>query len=147
MLKQKVMLLSHIGDPDGVTPVVYAKFVFKNLEYQLLDVSEVDENVKIALQNEKYDEVHLVDLNISDALAEEVNNSKYKNKLKVFDHHISGIHLKTKQLLLKMKHQILNSEQMFTKIFYQSMNFKMLKFQPKSSQMTKLQKKRLSSQN
>lgn len=93
MLKQKVMLLSHIGDPDGVTPVVYAQFVFKNLEYKLLDVSEVDENVKIALQNEKYDEVHLVDLNISEALAEEINNSEYKNKLKVFDHHISGIHL------------------------------------------------------
>lgn len=94
MLNNKVMLLSHIADPDGVTPVILAKLVYKNLEYKLLNTDEVDENVLKALENENYDEVHLVDLNISDKLAEIIDQNKdYKNKLQVFDHHISGIHL------------------------------------------------------
>ena len=93
MLDKKIFLISHIADPDGLTAVILGKLVFKNFEYALANVDEVDENVKKVIENPDYDEIHVVDLNITEQYAEEINNSKYKNKIKIFDHHISNIGL------------------------------------------------------
>lgn len=90
MLDKKIFLISHIADPDGVTAVVLGKLVFKNFSYTLANVDEVDENVKKVLEDPNYDEIHVVDLNITEKYAEEINSSKYKNKIKIFDHHISN---------------------------------------------------------
>ena len=46
MLDKKIFLISHIADPDGLTAVILGKLVFKNCEYALANVDEVDENVK-----------------------------------------------------------------------------------------------------
>ena len=93
MLDTKIFLISHIADPDGLTAVLLGKLVFKNLEYALANVDEVDEKLKEIIENPKYKEIHIVDLNITEEYAEKINNSTYKNKLKIFDHHISNIDL------------------------------------------------------
>lgn len=95
MLDTKVLLMSHIADPDGVTPVIFAKIVFKNLDVTLLETKEVDENIeKVISEIENYDEVHIVDLNMSEEMALKIDaDEKLKSKFKVFDHHISGIEL------------------------------------------------------
>ncbi len=95
MLDKKLLLISHIADPDGITPIVLASLVYKTIETKLLEPREVDENVENLLERiNDYDEIHIVDLNISERLAEIINkDEKIKSKIKIFDHHISGITL------------------------------------------------------
>lgn len=86
------LLISHIGDEDGITPVILAKFVFGKIDTLLLNPKDVDEAVKNNI--DKYDEIHIVDLNVSKEMAELIDsNEEWKNKIKVFDHHKSGIEL------------------------------------------------------
>lgn len=85
----KIRLLTHIADPDGAFPVILSKLVFQNLEYDLLQVDEVDDKVKEILPIiEQYDYVYIVDLNISKELAQTIEqNEIYKQKIRVIDHH------------------------------------------------------------
>lgn len=92
----KVFLISHIADADGIMPVILSKLVFKDLEYKLLENSEVEDFMNNAFNDnffDKYDQVFMTDLCISETLAEKINNSSFKDKFQVLDHHISGIEL------------------------------------------------------
>ncbi len=92
MQENKLLIISHVGDPDGITPIILASFVFEKFDKLLLNPSEVDQNLKENL--EKYEEIHIMDLPMSEALAEEINNNeKLKNKIKLFDHHKSNLDL------------------------------------------------------
>lgn len=95
MLDTKILLISHIADPDGITPVIFAQMVFKNIEIRLLEIKDVDRNIEEIIPNiDNYDEVHIVDLNMSYDMALRINeNEKLKSKFRVFDHHISVIAL------------------------------------------------------
>lgn len=95
MLDKKLLLISHIADPDGITPIILSSLVYKYIETKLLEPREVDENVENLFETiDDYDEIHIVDLNVSEEMAERINNDeKFKSKIKIFDHHISGIAL------------------------------------------------------
>lgn len=95
MLDKKILLISHIADPDGITPLILASLVYKDIETKLLEPREVDINVESVFENiNDYDEVHIVDLNVSAEMAEKINSDdNLKSKIKVFDHHVSGIEL------------------------------------------------------
>lgn len=86
------LLISHIGDEDGITPVILAKLVFGEIDTLLLQPKDVDEAI---LNNiDKYDEIHVVDLNMSPDLAHQIDaNDIWKSKIKVFDHHKSTLSL------------------------------------------------------
>ena len=89
----KVRLLTHISDPDGAFPVILSKLVFSELEYDLLEIAEVDDKVREILPMvEAYDQIFIVDLNISRELAYEIEgNPSYREKIYVIDHHIGKI--------------------------------------------------------
>ena len=89
----KVKLFTHISDPDGAFPVVLSKLVFSELEYDLLEIAEVDGKVREILPIiESYDQIFIVDLNISRELAEEIEkNPIYQKKFHIIDHHIGKI--------------------------------------------------------
>ena len=92
MIDKNLLLISHIADQDGVTPVILAKIVYKKVTPILVNPGEVD---PVYLENyEKYDEIHITDVNISEDLAKKINdNEKLKEKTKIFDHHQSSIDL------------------------------------------------------
>ena len=92
MIDKNLLLISHIADEDGLTPVILAKLVYKNVTPILLNPGEVD---KAYLENvDNYDLVHITDLNISEDLAKQINeNEKLKGKTLIFDHHQSAINL------------------------------------------------------
>ena len=82
-----MLIISHKADPDGVTPIVLSKLVFKDFKYILADIDEVD---KFVMDNID-EEIIVVDLNISEETANYIlNNNK---KVLVFDHHLSNIHM------------------------------------------------------
>lgn len=90
--ENKLLIISHVADPDGITPIILASFVFEKFDKLLLNPMDVDKNLKENL--DKYEEIHLIDLSMTEALAEEINNNEnWKNKIKVFDHHKSALYL------------------------------------------------------
>ncbi len=79
-----MLIISHKADPDGVTPIILSKLVFKNFKYILSDVDEVD---KFVMDNID-EKIIVVDLNIKVETADYILNNN-KNVL-VFDHHLSN---------------------------------------------------------
>ena len=91
-MENKLLIISHIGDNDGVTSIILANLTFKNFDKKLIEVKEVDETVKENL--DKYDKIYILDLNVSDEMAEIINqNETFKNKIIILDHHASTLHL------------------------------------------------------
>lgn len=86
----KRLIISHVADPDGVTPIILSKLVFKEFDYILSENKDVDNNVKNSL--DKYDFIYVVDLNISEQLADYILEN-YKDKIIILDHHLSCEHM------------------------------------------------------
>lgn len=82
----KRLIISHIADPDGVTPIILSKLVFEEFDYILSENKDVNDNVKNNL--DKYDFIYVVDLNISEELADFIE-ANYKEKIMILDHHLS----------------------------------------------------------
>ena len=55
----KRLIISHIADPDGVTPIILSKLVFEEIDYILSENKDVNDNVKNNL--DKYDFIYVVD--------------------------------------------------------------------------------------
>lgn len=86
----KVLVISHVADPDGITPIILSKLVFEEFDYILSESKDVDNNVKNNL--DKYDFIYVIDLNISEKLADFIEDN-YKDKIKIIDHHLSCKHM------------------------------------------------------
>ena len=92
----KIFLMSHIADLDGIAPVILSKLVFKDFDYKLLDIKEVDDFINESLDNDffnDYDKVFMTDLCVSEKTAQRIDSLEFKKKFKVLDHHISNIGL------------------------------------------------------
>lgn len=92
MIDKNLLLITHIADEDGITPVILAKQVYKKVTPILVNPGEVD---KVYLENyDKYDEIHITDVNITKDLAKKINeDEQLKEKTKIFDHHQSALEL------------------------------------------------------
>lgn len=85
-----ILLLSHIADMDGITPVILTKLTDIDFEYQLFDIGEINKYLEDRIDNDsldKYDEIIITDLSVNKEIANKIINSKYKNKFRLFDHH------------------------------------------------------------
>jgi len=90
------LLLSHIADPDGVTPVILLNLLNEEFEYKLFEVKELSKFIEERIDTDyfdKYEDIFIVDLGITKECADKIINSKYKNKFKLFDHHESHYYL------------------------------------------------------
>lgn len=91
-VENKLLLISHVADPDGITPVILAKFTFEKFDSLLLNPKEVDEKLKENI--DRYEEIHIVDLPVSEEMAKEIEEKEeWKNKVKLFDHHHGNLYL------------------------------------------------------
>lgn len=90
------LLLSHIADLDGVTPVILMNLLNEEFDYELFEIGELSTFIEERLENnyfDKYDNIFITDLGITMECAEKIINSKYKDKFKLFDHHESHSYL------------------------------------------------------
>ena len=87
----KNLLISHIGDIDGVSSVILLKLCSIEFDYQLLEVHEVEDYMEKMLLEDLsiYHHIYITDLCPSMDLLSRIENSCYKEKFLVFDHHIS----------------------------------------------------------
>lgn len=92
----KVLLISHIADADGIMPVILTDLTFEDYDYQLLDVGDVDSYMNEGLDNnffDNYDKVFMVDLCVSESIADRINNIDFKKKFLILDHHYANLSL------------------------------------------------------
>ncbi len=91
-MDKKYLLISHVADEDGITPVILSKLVFKNINFVLTEPKDVDKSYLDNVDN--YDFVYITDLSVSPELALKINeDEKLKNKTLIFDHHKSALEL------------------------------------------------------
>ena len=90
------LLLSHVADLDGVTPVILSNLIGLDFEYELFDLNELNEFIDNKLDSnyfDKYDDIIITDLSVSKSVADKIVGSIYKDKFRLFDHHESAIYL------------------------------------------------------
>jgi len=87
----KIMMISHIADIDGLGSVILAKKYYNDkIDYILCDIGELNEILKEDYND--YDMVYICDLEIgSDAVKNISNNKGLDKKIKHFDHHTISI--------------------------------------------------------
>ncbi len=87
------LLLSHIADLDGITPIILLKLLNIDFDYQLFEVGQINDYLNEKIDNnqlDSYDEIFITDLSVSKSIADKIMMSKYNNKIKLFDHHKSA---------------------------------------------------------
>lgn len=91
----KTLLISHIADNDGVSPIILLKLVMDDFDYKLLEIYEVENYVNDLIDSGKYkeyDQIYITDLKLTMELCEKIDDiEELKNKLLVFDHHQSNL--------------------------------------------------------
>ncbi len=89
----KDLLISHISDIDGVSPVILLKLCNRKFDYELKEIYELEKYLNELLQTnlDLYENIYIVDLTVPSTFYDKINNSKYKEKFKIFDHHTTHL--------------------------------------------------------
>lgn len=115
-MENKTLIISHVADNDGITPIILANITLKDFDKKLIEVSEVDKTLKENL--DKYNKIYILDLNVSDEMAQMINqNENYKNKITILDHHASNLHL-NKYDFITVISEIKTRKECATTLFY-----------------------------
>lgn len=90
----KVFIISHISDPDGVTPVILSKLIFDDVDSLLVEAANVNDKVLQLINNhelDKYDLIYITDLGLNEQVCNLIDSdNNLKTKIKVFDHHVGN---------------------------------------------------------
>lgn len=111
----KKLLISHISDNDGVSPVILMKLCKLDFDYELKEVNEIDDYITELLKMDLsiYERIYITDLTISENTYGKINNSEYKDKFMIFDHH------KTHMFAADFNYVTININECATTLFYQ----------------------------
>lgn len=95
MLKQinnnKILIISHIADIDGMGSVILGKYYFKDIDY-LLAENNHDFDLEKDIDVNIYETIYICDLGFNDKNLEYVlNRPDVASKIKNFDHHESEL--------------------------------------------------------
>lgn len=116
----KDLLISHVSDNDGVSPVILLKLCKRNFDYELKEINEIEEYLNELLETDlsNYNNIYITDLTIPENIYLKINNSNYKNKFKIFDHH------KTHMYASKYDYVTIDTSECGTTLFYNYLNKK-----------------------
>ena len=114
------LLISHVADIDGVSPVILMQLCNLDFDYELKEVNEVEEYMNELLDTDLsiYDNIYITDLTVPESIYSKINNSLYKNKFKVFDHH------KTHMYAEKLDYVTIDINECGTTLFYKFLKTK-----------------------
>lgn len=91
----KKLLISHVADNDGISPIILLKLVLKEFDYKLLEIYELEDYMNYFIDNKiykDYDQIYITDLSLSLNICKKIDRiPELKNKLLVFDHHQSNL--------------------------------------------------------
>ena len=91
----KTLIISHVADNDGISPIILLKLVMDNFDYKLFEIYELENYMNSFIDDkiyEEYDQIYITDLSLSLDMCKKIDNiPELKNKLLVFDHHQSNL--------------------------------------------------------
>lgn len=110
----KDLLISHISDIDGVSPVILLKLTKVEFDYILKEPHEMDEFVEELLKEDlnSYQNIYITDLALSENFYKKIKESGYAYKFKIFDHH------KTHLFAKDYENVVIDIEECGTTLFY-----------------------------
>lgn len=110
----KDIIISHVKDNDGLSPVILLKYLDIDIDYELLDIYEVENFIKefVTRDLSVYNNIYITDLTLSENDYKVLEESEYINKVKVFDHHESHMHASDKPYV------VIDKTRCASKIFY-----------------------------
>ena len=110
----KDLLISHISDIDGVSPVILLKLTKVEFDYILKEPHEMDEFVEELLKEDlnSYQNIYITDLALSENFYKKIKESGYAYKFKIFDHH------KTHLFAKNYENVVVDIEECGTTLFY-----------------------------
>ena len=110
----KDLLISHISDIDGVSPVILLKLTKVEFDYILKEPHEMEEFVEELLKEDlnSYQNIYITDLALSESFYKKVKESGYAYKFKIFDHH------KTHLFAKNYENVVIDIEECGTTLFY-----------------------------
>lgn len=85
----KVLVISHEDDIDGLGGVILGYLAFKDIDYMLIHVNEQTEIVDF-VKNSNYEKVFITDLGLDDKIADEIN--ELGMNILHFDHHETNMY-------------------------------------------------------
>lgn len=85
----KVLVISHEDDIDGLGGVILGYLAFKDIDYMLIHVKEQTEIVDF-VKNSNYEKVFITDLGLEDKIADEIN--ELGMNILHFDHHETNMY-------------------------------------------------------
>lgn len=85
----KVLVISHEDDIDGLGGVILGYLAFKDIDYMLIHVKEQTEIVDF-VKNSNYEKVFITDLGLEDKIADEIN--ELGMDILHFDHHETNVY-------------------------------------------------------
>ena len=86
----KILIISHMADCDGMGSVILGIKYFKNIDYILCEASDLECLLKEDLSN--YEQIFICDLPLFRETINVIENNSYlKEHLKHFDHHESSV--------------------------------------------------------
>jgi len=95
MNKKKKLIISHIADVDGVSAVILAKLHYEDIDYCLVEISELESLIEKLIDEriyQDYDKIFITDLALRTKTLELIDaNDELKKKIKHFDHHITEL--------------------------------------------------------
>ena len=89
------LLLTHT-DPDGITPVILLNLINEEFKYLTFEPTEISKFIIEKLNTNYFDDykdIFIVELGVNKECADKINESIYKEKFRLLDHHISNIFL------------------------------------------------------
>lgn len=113
------LLLTHIADMDGISPIILMNICNFDFQYECFDVKQLDKFIEDRIDSDyfdKYEEIIITDLSIRDELASKINK-KYSSKFKLFDHHETAKYL-NKYSYAFVKEEINGFKECATTLFY-----------------------------
>ena len=90
----KVLLFTHEQDIDGMGAVLLSNIAFKEFDYVPCKTFEITSKFKEAMDSgrfDNYDKIIVTDLCVKEPVLSEINDSKYKDKVIIWDHHKTEI--------------------------------------------------------
>ena len=85
----KVLVISHEDDIDGLGGVILGYLAFKDVDYMLIHIKEQTEIVDF-VKNSNYEKVFITDLGLDDKIADEIN--ELGMNILHFDHHETNVY-------------------------------------------------------
>ncbi|MBQ6285345.1 MAG: hypothetical protein IJK67_03435 [Bacilli bacterium] len=119
----KKLIISHIADVDGLSSVILAKLHYENIDYCLVEFSELEELLNKLVKNDlykKYDEIFITDISLRPSTIKIIDaNEELKKRIRHFDHHLSEVDVMNKYPFVNIVNERNGRLECGTTLFYE----------------------------